>query len=256
MVIAVANQKGGVGKTTIAVNLSAALALEGYRVLLLDLDPQGSATRWLLGPDHEPEEDMSRLLEGKRPRPLALSPEGLALLPSTGRLAALEKGLAGEVGGELVLDEALGPYREAHDFVIVDCPPNLGILTLNGLAAADRVLVPVEPHSLAILGIEDILDAVSKVQRRLRKGVELLGLVLNRVDFRTRHTRDVVELLRSVYGDQVLQTEIRINVRIPESVTFSRSVLEYDPSSTGSENFRALAREILERVHAEKVQTA
>lgn len=250
MVMAVANQKGGVGKTTLAVNLSAALALDGFRVLLLDLDPQGSATRWLLGPDREPEEDASLLLEGRQPRPLALSPKGLEILPSTGRLAAMEKNLASEVGGELVLDEALGAYRERYHFILIDCPPNLGILTLNGLAAADRVLVPVEPHSLAIMGIEDILDAIAKVQRRLRKPVELLGLVLNRVDVRTRHTREVVELLRNVYGERVLSTEIRINTRIPESVAFTRSVLEYDPASTGAENFRALAREIQERVYA------
>ncbi len=249
MVLAVANQKGGVGKTTLAVNLSAALALEGFRVLLLDLDPQGSATRWLLGPDVEPEEDITGLLEGRSPRPHEVSPRGLFLLPATGKLAAVERNLAGEVGGELVLDEALGAYRAAYDWVVLDCPPNLGILTLNGLAAAREVLVPVEPHSLAIMGIEDILDAIHKVQRRLRKPVDLLGLVLNRVDYRTRHTREVVDLLRSVYGENVLATEIRINTRIPESVAFARSVVEYDPASTGAQNFRALAREILEKVH-------
>jgi len=249
MILAVANQKGGVGKTTLAVNLSAALALEGLRVLLVDLDPQGSATRWLLGPDAEPEEDVSGLLEGRKPRPVELSPRGLFLLPSTGRLAAVERNLASEVGGELVLDEALAAYPETWDWVVLDCPPNLGILTLNGLAAARKVLVPVEPHSLAVLGIEDILDAIAKVQRRLRKPVDLLGLVLNRVDYRTRHTREVVNLLRSVYGEKVLTTEIRVNTRIPESVAFSRSVLEYDPASTGARNFRDLAREVLEKVH-------
>jgi chromosome partitioning protein len=253
-VLAVVNQKGGSGKTTAAVNLAAALAEQERRVLLLDLDPQASATHW-----YRLEESGRGLLElltggdgnfSQLVRPTAV-PE-LSMLPSSSWLMAADRILAGEEEAELHLGrhlEALEP--ETWDYVMMDCPPNLGALTVNALAAAREVLIPVETHVLPLHGLAQLLETIEVVRERLNPELEVSGILACRVDRRTRLAREIVEDLRERFGDLVYETVIRENVRLAECPSFGKPILQYARRSAGAEDFRALASEVIaeERSH-------
>lgn len=250
MILALINNKGGVAKTTTAINLAAGLARRDRRVLLVDLDSQGSAslslgvTRAALAPS-----SAEVLLDGlpvrQAIRPTAVA--GLDLLTGTMALANADLRLADAASRERRLEAALEPVRQAYPFIVIDCPPSLSLLPVNALIAADAFLVPVTPHYLALEGLVNLMEAVERVRQGMHAGAALLGLVLTMVDYRLRVTREIVDLIRGHYRDQVFRTEIGVNVRLAEAPSFGQSIFAYDPTSTGADAYRRLTLEVQQR---------
>jgi len=255
--IAVMNQKGGVGKTTTAVNVSAALAQRGRRVCLIDLDPQAHASLHL---GIEPQLEMPSIYDVLvRDADLAdvrrEMSEGLWLVPSHLDLAAAEVELAGVVGREVILRDKLGQDEQVFDYVLVDCPPSLGVLTLNALAAVEEVFIPLQPHFLALHGLSKLLETIDLVARRLNNRLQLSGVVLCMYDASTRLAMEVSEDVESFFhtsqgrktawaGAHTFQTRIRRNIRLAEAPSFGQSIFEYAPSSNGADDYRQLADEL------------
>lgn len=246
--IAITNQKGGSGKTTTAVNLAAALAEKGEKVLLLDLDPQASASSWL-GVEDGGRGLLEVLTAGGKLEELVRETTalGVELVPSSSWLVGAERALAGEVGAELVLRKAIGRLPARWDFLLLDCPPSLGLLAVNALAAVGEVLVPVEARTMALRGLADLLRTVEVVRERINPGLEISALLLCRVDRRTRLALDVEESLRAKFGKLVLRAVVRENVRLAEAPSFKQPITTYAPSSTGAEDYREAAAEWLRR---------
>ena len=246
--VAILNHKGGSGKTTTAVNLAAALGELGRRVLLLDLDPQASASRWLAI------DDKTGGLYDVLVKRTALEPHirqttvaGVDLVPARQDLAAAELEARRKPGAELVLRNALSHLPPRWDTVLLDCPPSLGLLTVNALAAADEVLVPVEAHILALEGLADLLGTLGLVREALNPQLRLSAVLACRVS-RTRHTRDVVELLRQQFPDTMLTTVVRESARLAEAPAFKQPILTYASDSPGAVDYRAVAAEWLSRL--------
>ncbi len=246
-VIAVANQKGGVGKTTTAVNVTAALALDGHATLLVDLDPQGSSTTGvgvhaagIEGTVYE------ALVSGRELGELAhrTTVERLFVVPATRDLAGAEIELVTLPNREHRLYEALAGAKKDFAFVFIDCPPSLSLLTVNALRAADAVLIPMQCEYYALEGLTALLDTVARVRETLNPTLALEGLVLTMFDGRNSLARQVQEEVRTHFGDQVFRSVIPRNVRLSESPSHGMPVLLYDPSSRGAAAYRALAREI------------
>ena len=256
--IAVMNQKGGVGKTTTAVNVSAALAATGQRVCLIDLDPQAHATLHF-GLDPTPSAPSvydvlvgsARLADVRRQ-----VGENLWMVGSQLDLAAAELELAGVVGREVILRDKLGEDTGEFDYLFVDCPPSLGVLTINALAAVEEVFIPLQPHFLALHGLSKLLETIDLVARRLNNRLKLSGVILCMYDGGTRLaaevSEDVGEFFRRAQdrqsawaGAHIFQTRIRRNVRLAEAPSFGQSIFQYAPSSHGAEDYRSLACEIL-----------
>ena len=247
--LAIANHKGGSGKTTTAVNLSACLAQRGKRVLVIDLDAQASASSWLGG--QTAEDGLIDVFTGQRSLATLVQPTGvagLAIVPAGPRLLGAERTLAGEVGVETVLRGEVRrlPPRQ-WDYVIMDCPPTLGTLTLNALTAAREVLVPVEAHVMALSGLVQLRRTIELVQQRLNPELVLSGVLACRVDGRTRHAQEVLAELRQHLGGTVLRSVIRENVRLAECPSFARPITLYAPTSTGAADYRALADEVIQQ---------
>lgn len=257
--IAIINQKGGVGKTTTAVNLSAALARRGQRVCLADLDPQAHASLHLsanLGPQKEPERSMYDVLVGETPLASIRqkAEENLWVTGANIDLAAVELELAGTAGREVVLREKLSEDEEKFDHFIIDCPPSLGILTLNALCAVDEVIIPLQPHFLALHGVSKLLETIELVVQRINARLRLSGIVLCMYESNTRLAnevaRDVDEFLtasqdphRPWYGAKAFDTRIRRNIRLAEAPSFGQSIFAYSPGSPGAVDYDALANE-------------
>jgi chromosome partitioning protein len=246
--IAVANQKGGVGKTTTTVNLGAALSLAGHRVLLIDIDPQASATTGLGHPRLGPESTVYEVLIGERPARDLVRPtriDGLDIIPSTRDLVGAEIELVSLPDREHRLWSSLLALRDEYAFILIDCPPSLSLLTVNALRAADGVLVPLQAEYYALEGLTALLDTITRVKEVLNPGVVVDGLVLTMFDGRNSLARQVQDEVRSHFGAQVFQTVIPRNVRLSESPSHGLPVLLYDPASRGAQAYRALAQEVL-----------
>ena len=244
--IALVNQKGGVGKTTTAVNLSSAIARLDRRVLLVDLDPQSNATISLGVLPHEQKESTSTsyaLLNGAPFNPLKLS-ENLHLVPSSIDLAGAEMELTSAIGRETILRDALADIT-GYDFMILDCSPSLGLLSVNSLTTATEVIVPLQCEFLALHGISLLIKTVELVKKRLNPALSITGVIPCMYDVRKGLARDVVVEIEKHFGDKVTKTKIRSNVRLAEAPSHGKSIFDYAPDSYGAEDYMALAREVV-----------
>ena len=258
-ILAIANQKGGVGKTTTAINLATALAATGASVLLVDLDPQGNASTGLgLGRGQRQNGTYSLLTDGldlaKVRRPTQIP--NLSLVPSDPDLAGAEIELVGEKRREFRLRDALQATESRTDYTLIDCPPSLGLLTLNGLAAADAVLVPLQCEFFALEGISQLIHTIELVRRSLNPALQLHGIVLTMHDRRNNLSEQVAADARSYFGDRVYDTVIPRNIRIPEAPSHGRPVLLYDFRSPGAQAYVRLAGELLRRERAQPAPVA
>ncbi len=250
---AIANQKGGSGKTTTSVNLAAALGEQNRRCLLIDLDPQHSATAWF-GIKNAGQGVLAIFAENGNLTEFLQEAvvAGVDLVPSSAWLVGVEKMLAGEVGAEIILRRNLERLPTGRwDYILIDCPPTLGILTVNALAAVRELLVPVEAHVMALSGLAHLLKTVEVIRDRLNPDLRVSGILACRVDARTRHAREVVEQLRERSGALVYRTVIRENIRLAECPSFGQPITLYDPKSAGASDYRALAGEIIRQEGAE-----
>jgi chromosome partitioning protein len=248
-IYAIANQKGGVGKTTTAVNVAACIAEAGYGTLLVDIDAQANATVGLgIGKDREP--NVYDVLAGTVPAEDALVETGianLALLPASPDLAGASVELPREPGSEMRLRDAIAPMRERFAFTLLDCPPSLGPLTVNALVAADRVIVPVQTEYFALEGLAGLLDTLHLIQRELNPRLAVAGMLLTMHDGRTRLARDVEREVREHFPHLVFDTVIPRNVRLGEAPSFGLPVIHHDPHCAGAEAYFALAKEVASR---------
>lgn len=248
-VLAISNQKGGVGKTTTAVNLAAALATAGERVLLVDLDPQGNATSGL-GVDPQTSGGVYALLAGLGDLPehaCDTSLDTLDVLPATPALVGAEIELVDTAGRERALQRALAGARALYDWILIDCPPSLGLLTLNALVAADRVLIPLQAEYYAMEGLSQLLRTIAAVRGGPNPDLEREGLVVTMYDQRNNLCREVAREAVELFGDEVFRTLIPRNVRLGEAPSYGSSIVEFAPRSSGARSYLALAAELLER---------
>lgn len=250
-VIAVANQKGGVGKTTTTINLGAALAEYGRRVLLVDFDPQGALSVGLGVPAHELETTIYNLLMERGAeiddviRHTCVP--GMDLLPSNIDLSAAEVQLVTEVGREQALGRSIKPVLDRYDVILIDCQPSLGLLTINALACADAVLIPLACEFFSLRGVALLMDTIDKVQSRINPDLKNLGILCTMFDPRTLHTREVRQRVIDAFGELVFDAVINRTVRFPETTVAGEPITTWAPASNGAEAYRHLAREVLAR---------
>jgi len=248
MILAIANQKGGVGKTTTAINLGAGLGALERRVLLVDCDPQGNATRGL-GARAEPPH-LYHALVGEVPVSAAIRPSGfpnLDLVPAQRDLVGIEVELVGEPEWEQRLKAVLAEVAGRYDTILLDCPPSLGHLTVNALVAADGVLVPLQCEYFALEGISELLATIKRVQGSLNPRLQIAGILLTMYDDRTNLSKDVAQEIRSHFAEKVYETVVPRNIRLAEAPSHGLPIFQYDIKSRGAEAYLAVAREILRR---------
>jgi chromosome partitioning protein len=248
-VLAVANQKGGVGKTTTAVNLSAGLALAGHSTLLIDLDPQSSATSGLGVHPQDINASIYHVIIGERPAEelvLKTKIENLSLLPASRDLIGAEIELVPLQRREYRLDDAISRIRREYEFVVIDCPPSLGLLTVNALSAADAVLIPLQCEYYALEGLSALLDTIGFIRQSLNPKLDIQGLLLTMFDTRNSLAHQVVTEVRQHFPDQVFQAVIPRNVRLSESPSYGVPAMIYDAASRGARAYAAVARELIQ----------
>jgi chromosome partitioning protein len=247
-IIAIANQKGGVGKTTTSVNLAAGLAVEEKKVLLVDADPQGNATSGSGIPRLQSRKTLYNALVLNEDLDNIILPTELPLLwvlPADKNLAGAEIELVDKEGREYILKSVLSKIKKNYDYIVIDCPPSLGLLTLNGLTAADSLLVPIQCEYFALEGVTELFDTLARLRRGLNPKLLIEGLLLTMYDERTNLSAAVAKDLRDFYGNQVLQTVIPRNVRLAEAPSYGKPIILYDIRSRGAESYIQLAKEIL-----------
>ncbi len=244
-VIALANQKGGVAKTTTALNLAVAFKEMGHRVLAIDLDPQGNLTMSQgMNPD-QVERSMFNVLVHGLPIDEVIHRAEVDVAVSSIDLAGAELALSSMIGRERALQKALLPVRATYDYILIDTPPSLGLLTINALTAADSVIVPVQCEYLSLRGLVQLEGTLSMIRENLNPSVEIRGILPTMFDRRTLHAREAIDMLRENFGDLVFDTRIRKTVRYAEAPVQGSSVLKYEPSGDAAEAYRQLAREVL-----------
>jgi chromosome partitioning protein len=249
-ILAIINQKGGVGKSTTAVNLAASLGAAGKEVLLVDLDPQGNATSGYGINKRDIDQCVYNVLLGETPVEdviLAKVGQGVDVLPSTISLAGAEVELVNEMARENRLKNALGSLRGRYDYVLIDCPPSLGLLTINALVAADKLLIPIQCEFYALEGVTKLLDSMKRVKSVLNPSLDIFGIVLTMYDGRTNLSKQVVDEVRSFFGDTVFETVIPRTVKLSEAPSYGQPIIDYAPENKGSDAYNQLAQEVIER---------
>ena len=249
-ILAIINQKGGVGKSTTAVNLAAALGAMNKEVLLVDLDPQGNATSGYGIDKRELDGCVYDALLGETPVEeviLACVGKGVDVLPSTINLAGAEVELVNEMARENRLKSALGSLRGRYDYILIDCPPSLGLLTINALVAADKLLVPIQCEFYALEGVTKLLDSMNRVKKMLNPSLDIFGIVMTMYDSRTNLSNQVVNEVRSFFGKTVFKTMIPRTVKLSEAPSYGQPIIEYAPDNKGTEAYNELAREVIAR---------
>ncbi|HVY92868.1 MAG TPA: ParA family protein [Bryobacteraceae bacterium] len=258
-IIAITNQKGGVGKTTTAINLGAALAVSDVKVLLIDADPQGNSTSGL-GVQKTPglATIYDVLVDGKEIEQAicSTSMEGLEILPADKNLIGVNLQLVNEDNRESILRGHLEKIRDKYDFILIDCPPALDLLTLNALMAADSVLIPIQCEFFALEGVSELMDTIERIRESFSHPLRTEGILLTMYDDRTNLTRQVAADLREFFGDDVFKTVIPRNVRLAEAPSHGKSILSYDPGSRGAEAYIQLAKEVLTNEQTRHAQGA
>ena len=249
-VMAIINQKGGVGKSTTAINLSAALGEMGKQVLLVDLDPQGNSSSGLGIEKSKVEHCVYDVLLNEVPVEDVIIPdvcEGLDLIPATINLAGAEVELVAEMARENRLKDAVGSMRGKYDYIFIDCPPSLGLLTVNALVAADKLLIPIQCEFYALEGVTKLLDSMKRVKTRLNPSLDIFGVLLTMYDGRTTLSRQVVDEVRSYFGKTVFTTMIPRTVKLSEAPSFGQPITQYDPTGKGAKTYVDLAKEVIQR---------
>ncbi len=254
-ITALCNQKGGVGKTVTAVNLGIGLAREGKRVLLADIDPQGSLTASLgyQRPDQMENtmaEILGRVISDEPQAPdegIIHHAEGVDLLPANIKLSGLEVTLVNTMSRETILRDYLNSVRDRYDVILLDCCPSLGMLTINALAAADEVIIPAQAHYLSLRGMEQLIRTISNVKRKINPALEIAGILITMADMRTNYSREIIELLRNTYGSKlrIFDSIIPLSIRAAETSAEGRSIYLHDPAGKVSAAYTALTQEVL-----------
>ena len=253
MVVTIVNQKGGVGKTTTSINLAASIALKGRKTLLIDLDPQGNSSLSFVE-RHEIEEhggSIYQALVGERSIGdivMGTAIETLDLAPATIALAKVESKLMGELDAHFRLKDAIQPIIHEYDYIVIDTPPTLGMLTVNALVASSHVLIPIQSSYFALEGTDDLLDTIEKVRQRPNPDLQILGVVVTLHDKRTLLGKDVLSQIGEVFGGKVFDTVISKSVRLEESPAYRESIFSYAPNSSGAMEYYKLSEEVLSRV--------
>jgi chromosome partitioning protein len=250
MITVIANQKGGVGKTTTAINLSAACALKGKRVLIIDLDPQGNSSLSFVDPleiKFGAYEMFTELTQPWEEFTYKTKVKNLNIVPSKINLAKLEPKLVGDFEAIYRLRDRIEEIRGKYDFIFIDTPPTLGLITVNALVAANNVLIPIQSSYFALEGTDDLLETIEKVRSRPNPELEILGVLVTLFDKRTALSKDVEAHIRKVFGAKTFKTTIRRSVRLEESPAHKESIFTYAPNSSGSEEYKKLCMEVLKR---------
>ncbi|MGB4704377.1 MAG: ParA family protein [Candidatus Saccharicenans sp.] len=251
MIVAVTNQKGGVGKTTTCVNVSSALALMGYRVLLVDMDPQAHSTISIVNNPHAFPKSLFDVLMDKNTSIneviVKSTVPGLNVAISRISMAKLEPALIGEFDGHYRLRDALNVVRNDYDFIFIDTPPTLGLITLNALVASTHILIPIQSSYLCLEGTDDLLETIDKVKKIANPELQILGVVITLHDKRTNISKDVVDRIVEVFGDKVFKTFISKSVKLEESPAYKESIFTFAPDSIGAQQYKSIAEEIIER---------
>lgn len=251
MIVVIANQKGGVGKTTTAINLSAACAMQGKKVLLVDLDPQGNTSLSFVEPAVVDQSAFELFTEVNQPLEVLIYPtkvENLEIIPSKINLAKLEAKLMGDFDAIFRLRDRIEQIRSDYDLIFIDTPPTLGLITVNALVAATYVLIPIQSSYFALEGTDDLLETVEKVRSRPNPDLELLGVVVTLFDKRTALSKDVEAQIRDVFGEKAFETVITRSVRLEESPAHKETIFAFSPKSSGAIEYQSLSKEVLKRV--------
>ena len=249
-VISIVNQKGGVGKTTTTVNLSAFLALHGKKVLVIDLDPQGNATSGYGFDKSELDTSVYDVLVNEIPIADVIrstNRKNLDICPTNINLAGAEVELVSAMSRETILKRAVDTISDNYDYIMIDCPPSLGLLTLNALAASSDVIVPIQGEYYALEGLTQLIDTINLVRKHLNPTIGIFGVVITMFDGRTQLTKQVTEEVRKYFGEKVFNTYIPRNIRLAEAPSYGKTIAEYDPKSRGGQSYNELALEVIKR---------